>query len=355
MSDQPSRKTQRRQSRPPSARAQPIVGLVSGGIGSAGALWTAASIVNADVVGTLVGAVVVVLAVGVAGLGLWLVEQLEQRSHQTEQIDAANQTLLHAVRELAASRRAAEQTTAALERLARWLMVSPENRTILAMPHEQRAFQEAIHEALAAEQWEQAARMIEAMEQRLGLTAPARALRGHLQHVRAESRQRQASQLIEQIRQRVAADAFIEADQALVAFRERFPTDPRVQELGLAIRTARRQRREEWRSRFEQALAASDIGASHQVLDRLQHLLSDEELAELRARLAAADRQRQMQLRDHFAELVRTRRWTEAVAQADEILRRYPQAAMAADIRKVYDQLVERARGTTGEALRFPT
>jgi hypothetical protein len=355
MTDQPSRKTQQRQNRRASGRGQPIVGLLAGGIGSAGALWTAVSIVDADVVGTLVGAVVVVLAVGVAGLGLLLVEQLEQRSHQTEQIHAANQTLLHVARELAASRRSAEQTAAALERLARWLMVSPESRTILAMPHEQRAFQEAIQEAFAAEQWEQAARMIEAMEQRLGLTAQARALRGHLQHVRAESRQRQANQLIEQIRERIAADAFIEADQALVAFREMFPTDARVQELGLTIRTARRQRREELRSRFEQALAASDLGASEQALDRLQQLLSDQELADLRIRLAAADRQMQIQLRDHFAELVRTRCWAEALAQADEILRRYPQAAMAADIRKVYDQLVERARGTTGEMLSFPT
>ena len=87
---------------------------------------------------------------------------------------------------------------------------------------------EAVAEALASEQWAEAERLIEAMDETLGLASEARQLRTQCHQVRAAALERHGRQTVEGIRKLIELDRFIEADQALVAFRERFPKDDRV-------------------------------------------------------------------------------------------------------------------------------
>ena len=283
-----------------------IVGVAAGGLGAVAMVWLVMSIADGDVVGALVGAGLLAVTVGLAGLGMSVVAQGDWRRRQSQQTAAMSLAAQRLSKELAELRQQVSHMVGVARAIEKWVMLSQEGRAILARLPEQQALRDAVARALSLQQWQEAERLIAAMQQQFGLADEAEALRTRMEDVKSEFAQR------------------------------------------------RSQKREQLLGRWQQAFAEEKVAACLELLGQMQQILGEQELADLRGQLAQMDHQVQISLRDQFAELVKAKQWVDAVEQADEILKRYPQAAMAADIRKIYEQLAERARGQSAEALKFP-
>ena len=334
--------------------AKGVVGLAVGALGTVAVVWTVIAIVEGDVVGALTGGAVFAVSAAVSVAGLLLVEVVRLRSAQVQTTVGVGHLLRQLSEEVARGRSDAARVARAVGALEKWLALPEKSRAILSKRAEPPAFREAVAEALASEQWNEAERLIEAMDETLGLASEARQLRAQCQQVRSAALERHGRQTVEGIRKLIELDRFIEADQALVAFRDRFPKDDRVTALSQAIREGRQRRRAVLLGQFEQACERLDVAAGLDTLGKLEHLAGDREFMDLRVRLTEVDHEVQLAMRDRFAELIKAKQWPEALAEADEILRQYPQAAMAEDIRKVYDQLVQHAQDGGDNAMHFP-
>ena len=323
--------------------AQVASGVACGGFGALGMLLGALAIRNGDAVGALAGGAILV---GAISLGFILSAVLRVLG-----LSAANARKLSELQEQLSSTTGAGQLEARLTQVQEKLQaieqsswLSDAAKKALARPVELERFRRPVDGLTAREEYDEALRLIDVLEEHFELPHEANQMRVRVEDCKYRAVDGQAREHITQVRKLVDEDNFEEAVRQVRAFRQAFVRDPRAEDLERTVERARQRRYEALRAEWDRSVETFNIDSCQRLINKLRQVAEPAELPGLEDALEGVDRAAQRALKERFGEQVRQHQWSAAIETGLEILSRYPHSTMAGEFRKVRAHLVERSR-----------
>ncbi len=118
------------------------------------------------------------------------------------------------------------------------------------------------------------------------------------------------------------------------------------------LQVLKQEHKEELKRTWDEAVRRSDTDQAIDILKELDQYLSPSEARALQASARNVFKDKLLQLGIQFRFAVTEKRWQDALSSGLELVREFPNARMANEVREVLDTLRERARqsGETEEA-----
>lgn len=237
---------------------------------------------------------------------------------------------------------------ALLESIAESTRISDAAKSLAHRNQELDALRAAIREEHRNERWEPALNLIDEMDRRFGYKEEAERFREELDGARADAisaKLREAAEMIEShFRSCDWARAQSEIDRLLHAL----PDNPKVLALQDRMKTVREEHKQELLAAWQEAVRRNDTDHAIDVLKELDQYLSSAEAQALQASARNVFKEKLLQLGVQFRFAVQEKRWQDSLDIGLELIREFPNARMAGEVREVLDTLREKAR-TAGE------
>ncbi len=234
--------------------------------------------------------------------------------------------------------------TVALTEIAGNTRISDVAKSLARRDEELDALRNAIREDLRTENWDAALYLIDEIERRFGCKEEADKCREELDDARAErieSRLQEAVQIIEGY---FLDFAWTRAESEIDRLRIALPDNPRVLGLADRMRSLQSQHKQELISSWDEAVRKSDTDHAIDILKELDQYLSPAEARTLQDSARDVFKEKLLQLGVQFQFAVRDHRWQDALDTGLELIRDFPNARMANEVREVLDTLRDRAR-----------
>ena len=122
------------------------------------------------------------------------------------------------------------------------------------------------------------------------------------------------------------------------------PDDPRVLGLLDRMKALKEQHKQELKAAWGEAVRKHDTDHAIDVLKELDQYLSPAEGQSLQASARNVFKEKLLQLGIQFRFAVNERRWQDALSSGLDLIREFPNARMANEVREAMDTLRERAR-----------
>ncbi len=204
----------------------------------------------------------------------------------------------------------------------------------------------AIRVELNAHRWEQAAGLIDEMERRFGFRQEAEASREELDDVRRDAIQHKLTEAITLIESHFEAHDWDRAQGEIDRLLNALPNDAKVLSLQDQMGILREERKQELKLAWDEAVRRSDTDRAIDILRELDEYLSPAEAETLQVSARDVFKEKLLQLGVQFRFAVTEKRWHDAVAIGMELVRDFPNARMASEVREALDILRERAAET---------
>ncbi len=202
----------------------------------------------------------------------------------------------------------------------------------------------AIRAEIRARKWEAALNLVDEMEKRFGYRHEAEALREELDEARATAVELKLDQMVERIEKLFHAhdwdQATIEIDRMAAAL----PGNTKTQVLQDRLVSLKDKRKDELRHEWDEAVRRSDTDHAIEVLRELDSYLSSSEAQELQASARDVFKEKLLQLGVQFRFAVTEKRWQDALNIGLNLVKDFPNARMANEVREALDTLRDRAR-----------
>ena len=289
------------------------------GYGAVAAVWMAAG-----------GAVLIFAAVTVAAMAPLALK-----------MDSTMLRQLTAMRDL---QEALARQTAVLEAVVENTRISDAAKSLARRDEELDALRRAIREDIRNERWEAALTLIDEMERRFGYKDEADRSREELDDARNERIQSKLAEAIQMIESHYAAHEWSRAQHEIDRLLHALPDDPRVLSLLDRMRALKDEHKQELRIAWDDAVRRSDTDRAIDVLKELDQYLSPAEAQVLQSTARHVFKEKLLQLGVQFRFAVNERRWQDSLNIGLELIREFPNARMASEVREVLDTLRERAR-----------
>ena len=307
-----------------------LVGLGLAGYGNSPGVWLVA--------GGMFVLVVVVLAMTFAPL------LLKMEATLSRQLD-----------ELRDFREVAVKKLAALDSIAENTRISDAAKSLARREQELDAFREAIRGDIRMERWEAALSLIDEMERRFGYKDEAERVREELDDARCARIEVRLAEAIEMIDSHLMSRQWERAQREIDRLLNALPNDPRVLAMTDRLRSAREAHKMELKSAWDDAVRRSDTDHAIDVLRELDQYLSPAEAQALQSSARNVFKEKLLRLGIQFRFAVTERRWQDALDTGLELIREFPNARMANEVREVLDTLRERARLGVAPESSMPT
>jgi len=206
------------------------------------------------------------------------------------------------------------------------------------------AIRAIIHEDVRLEKWDAALKLVDDMEHRFGFKEEAEALREELDEARAEAIQDRLSQAIRKIEKHFAAHDWTMANKEIDRLTHALPDNVKVSSLRERMKVLQEQHKQELLQRWDAAVKRSDVDTAIDILKELDQYLSPAEATRLQDSARDVFKEKLLQLGVQFRFAVTEKRWNDALHIGLELVREFPNARMAKEVRDVLDTLRERAR-----------
>lgn len=237
------------------------------------------------------------------------------------------------------------RNAALLEGIAENTRISDAAKSLARRDEELEALRRTIREDLRTERWEAALTLIDEMERRFGYKEEADRLREELDDARSERIQARLAEAIAMIDAHFAAHEWPRAQHEIDRLLHALPDDPGVLKLQDRMRTLKEEHKQELRLAWDDAVRRSDTDKAIDILKELDQYLSPAEAQVLQSTARHVFKEKLLQLGVQFRFAVSERRWQDALTTGLELIRDFPNARMANEVREVLDTLRERARG----------
>ncbi len=237
----------------------------------------------------------------------------------------------------------ARQTTA-IDAIVRNTSLSDAAKSLARRDEELQALRAAINEDIRHEKWEAALNLIDEIERRFGYREEAERSREELDEARNARIQATLAEAIEMIEGYFASHDWERAEFEIERLANALPDDARVLSLTDRMRTLKEQHKQELRVAWEDAVRRNDTDLAIEVLKGLDQYLSPAEAQVLQSTARHVFKEKLLQLGVQFRFAVNERRWSDALETGLELIREFPNARMANEVREVLDTLRERAR-----------
>jgi tetratricopeptide (TPR) repeat protein len=251
------------------------------------------------------------------------------------------------LRQLTAARDLHEALTrhaAILEAIAENTRISDAAKSLARRDEELEALRNAIREDIRNERWEAALNLIDEMERRFGYKEESDRSREELDEARNERIQAKLAEAIQMIEGHFAAHEWPRAQHEIDRLLHALPDDPRVLNLLDRMRTLKEEHKQELRIAWDDAVRRSDTDRAIDILKELDQYMSPAEAQVLQSTARHVFKEKLLQLGVQFRFAVNERRWQDALSIGLELIRDFPNARMASEVREVLDTLRERAR-----------
>ncbi len=205
----------------------------------------------------------------------------------------------------------------------------------------------AVQEAIHAEHWETALTIVDGMDQRLGYKQEAERYREELDDARCDAIQSKLAEAVELIETHFQAHEWDLAQSEIDRLHLALPGDPKVRGLQDRMQVLKQEHKAELKRAWEEAVRRNDTDQAIDVLKGLDQYLSAGEVEALRSSARDVFKEKLLQLGVQFRFAVTEKRWQDALSTGLELVREFPNARMALEVREVLDTLRERARIAT--------
>ncbi|MGB2985608.1 MAG: hypothetical protein WBE26_06965 [Phycisphaerae bacterium] len=242
---------------------------------------------------------------------------------------------------------------AVLESIAENTRISDASKSLSHRDQELDAMRAAIRQDLRNEKWEAAFNLIDEMERRFGCNEEADQIREELDEAREEAIQTRLRKAIEMIEGHFQSHDWDRAQSEIDRLLHALPDETKVLALEDRMRMLKERHKEELKDAWGEAVRRNDTDLAIDILKELDQYLSPAEAQELQDSARHVFKEKLLQLGVQFRFAVTEKRWSDALTIGLEIIRDFPNARMANEVRDVLDTLREKAR-TVAEAEETP-
>jgi len=222
--------------------------------------------------------------------------------------------------------------------------MSDRAKGLIFREHEIEALREAINHDLMSRDFESAQQRITNIEQIPGFAAEASRLREAVELSRKATQEEQLDAAVKRVQSVIDRSDWVRAGRETQRLVQFFPDHTKVKELPERLEEARNARKKDLLQKYGEAARKQDIDGSIALLHELDAYLTPQEAAALQESARGVFRAKLHNLGVQFAIHVTDKRWSEAIATGDEIIRSYPNSRMAQEVREKMEQLKVRAR-----------
>ena len=223
-----------------------------------------------------------------------------------------------------------------------------------SLVHRQReldSLREAIRANVRREDWEAAAHLIDQMEERFGYKQEAGQLRQETTQARQQALEQRLAEALHQIEDHFKKYELQQAQEEIDRLVRAVPDDPRVTGLSARLEALRAQHKQELLASWDDAVGRHDVDHAIDVLRGLDVYLTREEAHALESSARGIFKEKLMQLGVQFRFAVTEKRWRDALDAGAEIIREFPNARMAQEVRDKLEVLRERAKHTEAKTV----
>lgn len=231
-----------------------------------------------------------------------------------------------------------------LQDIAENTRISDAAKSLARRDQELDALRNAIREDIRKESWEAALNLIDEMERRFGYKEEADRIREELDDARNDRIQTKLAEAAEMIESQFASHEWSRAQHEIDRLLNALPDDPRVISLQERMKALKEQHKGELRLSWDDAVRRHDTDHAIDVLKELDQYLSPAEAQSLQNSARNVFKEKLLQVGIQFRFAVNERRWQDALTSGLELIREFPNARMANEVREVLDTLRERAR-----------
>lgn len=236
-----------------------------------------------------------------------------------------------------------------LESIAGNTRISDAAKSLAHREQELDALRGAIRRDLLERLWEPALNLIEEMERRFGHKEEADQFREELDDARNDAIEAKLLEAIALVETHFEAYAWGRAEAEIDRLLHALPDNPKVLSLQDRLQVLKAQHKQELLLAWEEAVRRSDTDQAIDVLKELDAYLSPAEAQSLQSSARHMFKEKLLQVGVQFRFAVMEKRWQDALSSGLELIRDFPNARMASEVRDALDTLRERAR-TAGDA-----
>jgi len=233
---------------------------------------------------------------------------------------------------------------AMLEAIAENTRLSDAAKSLARRDQELDALRSTIRDDIRKENWEAGLTLIDEMERRFGYKEEADRVREELDDARNDRIQKKLSEAVEMIESHFQSHEWDRAQGEIDRLANALPDDSRVLSLQDRIKTLKDQHKQELKAAWDDAVRRHDTDHAIDVLKELDVYLSPEEAQSLQTSARNVFKEKLLQVGIQFRFAVTERRWQDALTTGLELIRDFPNARMANEVREAMDTLRERAR-----------
>lgn len=252
-----------------------------------------------------------------------------------------------AARQLSELRDLSEQLarqTVALEAVAENTRISDAAKALAHREQELDALRNAIREDLRTEKWEAALYLVDEIERRFGFKEEADRLREEVDEARETTIQARLQEAIEIVNGHFQSHDWDRAQGEIDRLLNALPDSARVLALQDRMTALQEEHKEELKLAWDEAVRRNDTDRAIDVLKELDQYLSAAEVQALQSSARDVFKEKLLQLGVQFRFAVTEKRWSDALETGLELIRDFPNARMATEVREAMDTLRERAR-----------
>lgn len=233
---------------------------------------------------------------------------------------------------------------ALLEAISENTRISDAAKSLSRRDEEIESLRQAIHNAIRQERWEAALHLLDEMERRFGYREEADRIREEVDEARNRRIQSRLTEAITMIESHFQAHEWERASAEIERLRNALPEDARVLGLLDRMKVLKEQHKQELKRAWEDACRRNDTDHAIDILRELDRYLSAAEAQALQDSARNVFKEKLLQVGIQFRFAVNEKRWQDALAAGLELIREFPNARMATEVREVLDTLRERAR-----------
>lgn len=206
------------------------------------------------------------------------------------------------------------------------------------------ALRRAIQEEVRAEHWESALSLVAAVEHRFGYRQEAERQREELEQARQGAIQTKLAAAVEMIERHFELREWERADREIDRLMHVLPGNDTATALRARLRELKQTQKLDLKRQWEDALRRNDTDQAIDVLKELDPYLTASEAQSLQESARTVFKEKLLQLGVQFRFAVSEKRWQDALSTGLDLIREFPNARMASEVRDVLDTLRDRAR-----------
>ncbi len=246
------------------------------------------------------------------------------------------------------------QQNAVLELIGENTAISDAAKSLTHREQDLDMLRTVIREDLAGEHWERALSLIDDMEVRFGCKEEAEQFREQLDAARNGAMEVRLREAIEMIEGHFQSYEWTRAGHEIDRLLGLLPDNARVLALRDRMESLKDDHKQALLVSWQEAVRRNDTDQAIDILRELDQYLSAAEAEALRSSARDVFKDKLLQLGVQFRFAVNEKRWQDALGTGVELIREFPNARMASEVREALDTLRSRAQGGTDAASPTP-